>query len=215
MFTSELYDLSQMSIEKRTLIEQSLPRSREIVNTAENVKRFIDMQEHFSDHINNMLENCYVYIMPMYELCGIKCATEMPLLAYARCTITGHQIIMMAEEAFELDPECLECFLYHELVHVEQDARGDMKMLETNIVWKDQEYQLSDLGAKVQAAVESYVVQGHDIHYATVIANSEAMPWECEAYYKMFDYSRRFKQFVGNVPEILMNRLTELYQTIA
>jgi hypothetical protein len=122
---------------------------------------------------------------------------------------------MMAEEALAIEPEGLECLLYHELVHAEQDARGDMKPADGSIIWKGQEYSLADLGLKVQAAVEAYMTQGHDYVYASVIANSEVMPWECEAHYKMFDYSRRFKQFVGNVPEILMNRLTELYQTIA
>lgn len=215
MFISELYDLSQLPVEQRVAIEQALPRAREVTNTDVNVKRFIEMQESFASHINSALENRCVYIMPMYELAAMKCATDSPILVYTRCQLTGHQVIMMAEEALGMDSEALECLLYHELVHAEQDLRGDMKMLTASIVWKGQEYQLAELGASIQAAVETYMAQGHDITYASIIANSEAMPWECEAYYKMFEYTLRFKQYVNSVPDAMMKRLTELYRNIA
>ena len=215
MFISELYDLSQLPVEQRVAIEQALPRAREVTNTDVNVKRFIEMQESFASHINSALENCCVYIMPMYELAAMKCATDSPILVYTRCQLTGHQVIMMAEEALAIEPEGLECLLYHELVHAEQDVRGDMKPTDGSIIWKGQEYSLADLGLKVQAAVEAYMTQGHDYVYASVIANSEVMPWECEAYYKMFEYTLRFKQYVNSVPDAMMKRLTELYRNIA
>ena len=215
MFVSELYDLSQVSIEKRTEIENALPGTRKVTNTAEAVKYFIDLQENFNEEINAALEKCYVYIMPASEFAGVSCATAAPMLLYSRCAITGHQVILIAEEALAIEPEGLECLLYQELVLAEQDTRGDMKPADGSIIWKGQEYSLAELGLKVQAAVETYMTQGHDYVYANVIANSEVMPWECEAHYKMFEYTLRFKQYVNSVPEAMMKRLTELYQNIA
>ena len=212
MFISETFYHVEEPTEVKEEIKAAFMGLAEYINTPEDIQYFMSLQESFTPAINAGIEDCVIMIMPADILANAVSAHGGAILAYSRNAMTGTPIIMVSREAMrELDAKAMEALVYHELVHKDQDERGDLSITLEGIDWKGEVSPLAEVGQRMQDAMAQY--EDLEPTEASLLAICETMPWELEAYAKTYEYAQTTGADTTWSPSI-MERVIALYHRV-
>lgn len=212
MFISETYFHLDQPVEVIEEIRKAFTDLAELINTPADIEYFMGLQESFSPTINAGIEDCVIMIMPADILANAVSAHGGAILAYSRNAMTGTPIIMVSREAMrELDAKAMEALVFHELVHKDQDERGDLSITFEGIDWKGEVSPLIEVSQRMQDAMAQY--EDLEPTEASLLAICETMPWELEAYAKSYEYAQTTGADTTWSPSI-MERVIALYHRV-
>lgn len=212
MFISETFYHVEEPTEVKEEIKAAFVGMAEYINTPEDIEYFMSLQESFAPTINAGIEDCVIMIMSADILASAVSTHGGAVLAYSRNAMTGTPIIMVSREAMrELDAKAIEALVYHELVHKDQDARGDLSITLEGINWKGEVSPLAEVGQRMQDAMAQY--EDLEPAEASLLAICETMPWELEAYAKTYEYALTTGADTTWSPSI-MERVIALYHRV-